>query len=107
MEAIIGAYYLDSGYESAEKYVLSFIVPEIETICKEGMKDYKTLLQEEYQKKYKSFPKYEVVNKSGPDHNQVFEVVVHLGDITYGPEKGKSKKEAEQKVAKLALKNFK
>ena len=50
---------------------------------------------------------YEVVNKSGPDHNQVFEVVVHLGDITYGPEKGKSKKEAEQKVAKLALKNFK
>ena len=38
MEAIIGAYYLDSGYESAEKYVLSFIVPEIETICKEWKK---------------------------------------------------------------------
>ena len=55
MEAIIGAYYLDSGYENAEKYVLSFIVPEIELICKEGMKDYKTLLQEEVQKKLERY----------------------------------------------------
>ena len=103
MEAIIGAYYLDSGYENAEKYVLSFIVPEIELICKEGMKDYKTLLQEEVQKKYKSFPKYEVIKKSGPDHNQTFEIVVQIDDFVLGPEKGKSKKEAEQKVAKKAL----
>ncbi len=103
MEAIIGAYYLDSGYENAEKYVLSFIEPEIELICKEGMKDYKTLLQEEVQKKYKSFPKYEVIKKSGPDHNQTFEIVVQINDFVLGPEKGKSKKEAEQKVAKKAL----
>lgn len=103
MEAIIGAYYLDSGYENAEKYVLSFIVPEIELICKEGMKDYKTLLQEEVQKKYKSFPKYEVIKKSGPDHNQTFEIVVQINDFVLGPEKGKSKKEAEQKVAKKSF----
>lgn len=103
MEAIIGAYYLDSGYANAEKYVLSFIVPEIELICKEGMKDYKTLLQEEVQKIYKVFPKYEVIKKSGPDHNQTFEVVVQISDFVLGPEKGKSKKEAEQKVAKKAL----
>lgn len=103
MEAIIGAYYLDSGYENAEKYVLSFIVPEIELICKEGMKDYKTLLQEEVQKKYKTFPKYEVIKKSGPDHNQTFEIVVQINDFVLGPEKGKSKKEAEQEVAKKAL----
>ena len=103
MEAIIGAYYLDSGYANAEKYVLSFIVPEIELICKEGMKDYKTLLQEEVQKIYKVFPKYEVIKKSGPDHNQTFEVIVQISDFVLGPEKGKSKKEAEQKVAKKAL----
>lgn len=103
MEAIIGAYYLDSGYANAEKYVLSFIVPEIELICKEGMKDYKTLLQEEVQKIYKVFPKYEVIKKSGPDHNQTFDVVVQISDFVLGPEKGKSKKEAEQKVAKKAL----
>lgn len=103
MEAIIGAYYLDSGYENAEKYVLSFIVPEIQLICKEGMKDFKTLLQEEVQKIYKTFPKYEVIKKSGPDHNQTFEIVVQIKDFVLGPEKGKSKKEAEQKVAKKAL----
>ena len=78
-------------------------MPEIELICKEGMKDDNTLLQEEVQKKYKSFPKYEVIKKSGPDHNQTFEIVVQINDFVLGPEKGKSKKEAEQKVAKKAL----
>jgi len=103
MEAIIGAYYLDSGYKAAEQYVLSFIIPEIENVCKNGMKDYKTLLQEKYQKICKDFPRYELVSKSGPDHSQIFDVVVHLGDETYGPCSAKSKKEAEQLAAKLAL----
>lgn len=106
MEAIIGAYYLDAGYKNAEKFVLSFIIPEIENVFQTGTKDFKTLLQEEFQKQYKSFPKYEVVKKSGPDHNQTFDVVVHLGEKTIGPESGKSKKEAEQKVAKMALDTF-
>ena len=103
MEAIIGAYYLDAGYKNAEKFVLSFIIPEIEKVLKLGTKDYKTLLQEEFQKTNKSFPKYEVISKTGPDHNQTFSVVVHLGDKVIGPENGKSKKEAEQKVAQKAL----
>lgn len=103
MEAIIGAYYLDSGYKAAEQYVLSFIIPEIENVCKNGMKDYKTLLQEKYQKISKDFPHYELVSKSGPDHEQIFNVVVHLGEEIYGPCSGKSKKEAEQLAAKLAL----
>ena len=46
MEAVIGAYYEDSGYKAAEKYVLSFIVPEIEKVLENGMKDFKTKLQE-------------------------------------------------------------
>lgn len=106
MEAIIGAYYLDAGYKNAEKYVLSFIIPEIQKVTTEGMKDYKTILQEEFQKLFKSIPKYELVNKTGPDHDQTFEMVVHLNEKIIGPEKGKSKKEAEQKVAKLALEKF-
>ena len=104
MEAIIGAYYLDSGYRNAEQYVLSFIKPEIENVLKFGMKDFKTLLQEKFQKISKSFPVYELIKSYGPDHDQTFEVVVHLGDKTYGPKSGKSKKEAEQNVAKEALK---
>ena len=105
MEAIIGAYYLDSGYRNAEQYVLSFIKPEIDNVLKFGMKDFKTLLQEKFQKISKSFPVYELIKSYGPDHDQTFEVVVHLGDKIYGPKSGKSKKEAEQNVAKEAL-NF-
>lgn len=103
MEAIIGAYYLDSGYEAAEKYILSFIIPAIRSVQKFGGKDFKTLLQELYQKKYKACPIYETVEISGPDHEQIFKVVVHLGNITYGPAEGKSKKEAEQNVAEQAF----
>lgn len=102
MEAIIGAYYLDQGYKAAEKYVLSFIVPEINKVLKFGGKDFKTLLQEKIQKKLKIFPVYEVVSKSGPEHDQTFEVIVHIGDKTFGPEAGKTKKDAEQKVAEIA-----
>lgn len=106
MEAIIGAYYLDSGYKAAEKYVLSFIKTEIDKVLSIGLKDFKTLLQEKYQKKYKSCPIYELIEKSGPDHNQVFKVVVHLGDKTFGPATAKNKRDAEQQAAQIALQNY-
>lgn len=107
MEAIIGAYYLDSGYKNAEKYVLSFIIPEIDNVCKNGMKDFKTVLQEKYQKCKKQCPQYELISKTGPDHDQTFTVSVKLGEIVFGPCTGKTKKQAEQNAAKLALDNFK
>lgn len=103
MEAIIGAYYLDSGYKTAEKYVLEFIIPEINNVLTFGMKDYKTKLQELSQKNFKICPKYEMVSKKGPDHNQTFEFVVMIGETKYGPAIGKTKKEAEQNAAKIAL----
>ena len=106
MEAVIGAYYLDSGYKEAEKYVLSFIVPEIQKVVEQGIKDYKTLLQEKYQKYNKQCPVYELVSKTGPDHLQTFSVLVKLGDKQYGPAEGHSKKEAEQAAAKIALEQF-
>ena len=106
MEAIIGAYYLDSGYKCAEKYVLEFIVPEINKTISTGTKDYKTQLQELYQKKTKSTPKYELAEKTGPAHDQVFTVYVVLNDKRFGPASAKSKKEAEQIAAKMALDSF-
>lgn len=106
MEAIIGAYYLDQGYRAAENYVLSFIVQEIEKVLMFGGKDFKTLLQEKVQKKLKTFPVYEVVKKFGPEHDQTFEVIVHVNDMTFGPESGKTKKDAEQKVAEIAFNHF-
>lgn len=107
MEAIIGAYYLDSGFKSVEKYVLSFMIPQIEKVFDSGIKDYKTILQEKFQKISKMCPRYELISKTGPEHAQVFSVVVHLNDMTYGPCSGNSKKQAEQEVAKLALKSGK
>ena len=106
MEAIIGAYYLDSGYKLAEKYVLSFIEPAVDEVLSQGVKDFKTQLQEKYQKKTKQCPQYELISKSGPDHDQTFMVCVHLGQKTFGPVTAKSNKEAEQKAAKLALDNY-
>jgi ribonuclease-3 len=103
MEAIFGAFFLDSGFAAAEKLILRLLVPEIEKVQEnKHHKDYKTLLQEAYQKKYKACPKYELINKTGPDHDQTFWVSVHLGSTTYGPAQGKSKKEAEQEVARFA-----
>lgn len=103
MEAIIGAYYLDSGYKNAEKYVLEFIIPEINQTVTEGTKDFKTQLQEMYQKLTKKCPEYRLVERKGPAHDQLFCVEVALKDQVFGPAQGKTKKEAEQKAAKLAL----
>lgn len=106
MEAIIGAYYLDSGYKSAEKFVLSFIIPAINEVLEDGLKDFKTLLQEKFQKISKKCPVYELIEKTGPDHEQTFVINVHLGDKIFGPAKGKNKREAEMLAAKMALDNF-
>ena len=107
MEAIIGAYYLDSGYKNAEKYVLEFIIPEINRTITTGVKDYKTQLQELFQKKTKAVPKYDLIQKEGPAHNQTFTVYVVLKDKRFGPAQAKSKKEAEQLAAKMALDKIK
>lgn len=103
VEAIIGAYYLDSGYTAVEKFVAAYIMPEIRKVIEnKNPRDYKTLLQEYYQKKYKICPRYELVNKTGPDHDRTFWVSVILHNITYGPLSGKNKKEAEQAAAQEA-----
>ena len=103
LEAVIGAYYLDSGLKEVEKFIIRIIEKEIKNVhSNKHIKDYKSLLQEYYQKKHKSVPIYKMEKKTGPDHDQTFWVSVSLGATTYGPTDGKSKKEAEQKVAQFA-----
>ena len=107
VEAVIGALYLDSGYRAAEKLVLSLIVPEIEKVLSnKHHKDYKTLLQEFCQKKFITCPAYELVNNTGPDHDRTFWVTVSVSSSLFGPEQGKSKKEAEQAAAEKACKTL-
>ena len=67
MEAIFGAYFLDSGFKAATDLVQRLLVPEIKVVLdNKHRKDYKTLLQEHVQKIYKTYPRYEVVKKTGP-----------------------------------------
>ncbi len=105
LEAIIGAYYLDSGFKSAKEFILTYLIPEINKVLEnKHKKDYKTLLQEYVQKKYKSYPKYNLVKKTGPDHNRIFWIEVVVKGKSYGPAEGKNKKEAEQNAAAIAFK---
>ncbi len=105
LEAIIGAYYLDSGFKPAREFVLRYLVPEINKVLEDRhKKDYKTLLQEFVQKQFKTYPRYTTVKKTGPDHDRTFWVEVKVNDTLYGPGKGKNKKEAEQDAASVAYK---
>ncbi len=107
LEAIIGSYFIDSGFQSTKKFILKFIVPEINKVIEnKHKKDYKTLLQEFSQKNFKTYPKYTLIKKSGPDHDRTFWIDVVLNGKHYGPGTGKNKKEAEQKAACIAYKSL-
>ncbi len=103
LEAIIGAYYLDSGFQPSRLFVHQMLIPEINKVLENRhAKDYKTMLQEYVQKRMKTYPKYKVVQKTGPDHDRTFWIEVHVGDRSFGAGKGKNKKEAEQEAARIA-----
>jgi ribonuclease-3 len=103
MEALIGAYYLDSGFGKVKKFLSTLFIPEInKVLLDQHQKDYKTLLQEFIQKRFKTYPRYAVVQKKGPDHDKTFWITVTIDGTTYGPGKGKNKKEAEQSAASIA-----
>ena len=79
------------------------LIPEINKVLENRhAKDYKTLLQEYVQKRMKTYPKYRVVQKTGPDHDKTFWIEVHIGERSFGAGKGKNKKEAEQEAARMA-----
>lgn len=103
VEALIGAIYLDQGFEAAEAFVLSLVEPEITKVLQNRhRKDYKTVLQEYVQKFHRGYPRYELVKKSGPDHDRTFWVSCEAVGRSFGPCEGKNKKEAEQAAAKAA-----
>ena len=107
MEAIIGAYFLDSGFKNSKDFILRYLVPEINKVLENRhKKDYKTLLQEFVQKNFKTYPKYNLVRKTGPDHSKRFWMEVKVHDQTFGPADGRNKKEAEQNAAAIAYKKL-
>jgi len=108
VEALIGAYYLDAGFKQAKRLVERFFNKEILKVEKNRHeKDYKSILQEYVQKKYKVLPEYNVVDTSGPEHKRKFFVNVTVKKRVFGPGIGSSKKQAEQNAAGIALKSLK
>lgn len=107
-ESIIGAIYLDGGIEEAEKFILGQLKGEIERVyTSHCVIDSKTSLQEVLQKNSQAPIEYTVIGESGPAHNKLFKVEVkHCGKVL-GEGVGKSKKEAEQHAAQVALEKLK
>lgn len=102
-EAVIGALFVDGGFKQSKKFILRYLVPEVEKVLADKhRKDYKTMLQEYVQKEHRSYPKYHLLRKTGPDHAKVFWIEVLVNGKSYGPGQGRNKKEAEQQAAKLA-----
>lgn len=107
LEALIGAIYLDRGYQEAFEFIKRYICYKIEDIIKQRLDiDSKTKFQEIAQESTKITPFYDLLNSSGPDHNKTFEMGVYLNNFLFGKGYGKSKQEAEQNAATEALKNW-
>ena len=104
-EALMGAIYLDLGFDTVKRVILDVTVPYIEDPNIVFFSDYKSALQELVQTEQRTL-EYVVVNEYGPAHNKTFEVVVKVDDIIYGKGIAGSKKEAEQVAAEDALKKL-
>ena len=104
-EALMGAIYLDLGFDTVKRVILNVTVPYIENPNIVFFSDYKSALQELVQTEQRTL-EYVVVNEYGPAHNKTFEVVVKVDDIIYGKGVAGSKKEAEQEAASDALKKL-
>ncbi|MDL2280679.1 ribonuclease III [Selenomonadales bacterium OttesenSCG-928-I06] len=105
-EAIVGAVFLETDFETTTEYVLSLLKDEIHFSNDENSnfnKDYKSWLQEILQKDGYIKISYEVISEEGPAHNKSFEITVTARNTKLGTGSGKNKKEAEQRAAKEAL----
>lgn len=106
-EAVMGAIFLDGGYEAATTVVDRFVVPWIKE-RKETLRsaDAKSLLQEMIQEKFNEGPIYVLEKAEGPDHDKIFTVSVCFRKICMARGRAKNKKEAEQKAAAEAIEKF-
>jgi ribonuclease-3 len=107
-EAVIGAIYLEGGLEVAREIVIRLLNETHQKIDLQSLsKDYKTALQELTQATHGVTPTYKLLRSFGPDHKKEFEIAIILNDETIADAQGKSKKEAQQKAAKIALEKLK
>jgi dsRNA-specific ribonuclease len=101
-EALVASIYLDGGFEAAFQVVRHLFAARVDGAAEAGSHDYKTRLQERAARK-KLHIRYLVVDERGPDHDKTFEVAATISERELARGVGKTKKEAEQRAAELAL----
>ncbi len=107
VEAVLGAVYLDGGYEDARRLILGLFQDKIGSVLKSGkFHDFKTELQEKTQFLFNSIPEYRMIKQEGEEHSKIFTVDVHIAGTKFGTGFGKSKKEAETNAAQEALREL-
>ncbi len=106
-EAVVGALYLDQGYEAASKFIHETLLTTFDEILKTGSwMDPKSHLQEIVQSKEGHTPIYKVLSEEGPDHDKVFSVGVYVGGELKGKGSGPSKQMGQVAAAEAALKTY-
>ncbi|WP_420341112.1 ribonuclease III [Wansuia hejianensis] len=107
-EAVVGAIYMDSDFENTNKILLEIFEADIVDAVAQGdlFIDYKTELQERFQKNSNGKLEYKVIKEEGPDHNKIFHIAIYLNGKPISIGTGKNKKEAEQSAAKKAILNL-
>ncbi|OHB24592.1 MAG: ribonuclease III [Parcubacteria group bacterium RIFOXYD2_FULL_52_8] len=103
-EAVIGAIYLDQGYNAAKSFIMEYLVPKLEKIVQKNLwRDSKSFFQEKAQESEGITPSYQLLSEIGPDHDKQFTVGVYIGKTKVAEGKGHSKQEAEQDAAEQGL----
>lgn len=102
-EALLGAVFLDAGFETARAVVTRDFAADLEADAGRDFADPKTRLQELTQRRFRATPAYVLVESSGPDHAKAFETEIRIDDRVLGRGRGRTKKGAEQEAALRAL----
>ncbi|MBQ2672814.1 ribonuclease III [Candidatus Saccharibacteria bacterium] len=106
-EAVIGAIYLDQGYEAAKDFISKHILVKIDVVLEEGLwRDPKSYVQELAQKIDGVTPVYRTLREEGPDHDKKFTVGIYVGDKLKGTGTGHSKQEAQTVAAREGVKKY-
>ena len=106
-EAVIGAIYLDQGYDAAKDFIKKHILIKIDAILEEGTwRDPKSYVQELAQKIDGITPVYKTLKEDGPDHDKVFTVGLYVGNVLKGTGTGHSKQEAQTEAAREGVKKY-